>query len=263
MNRLVIVDFQNLKDACERKEVSIKKVLEQILSWRNEEGGIFEIRLFVPGYQDASRWSELNVLQMRYGLSIEVCPVLRKQTGRWKDLVDFYILLWVTKFVVPGSEPKAIKFVTGDGDMSLAANEALRRGKEVEFWPLEESGTTSAALIRNFTVREIELPDKSKGLMLDDNPFVNALAAASKEVAPDLDVQQRVALLSRVVKEVLMRKPLSFQEHIEALGISSDDARKIARALLFAGVAKIFPETTLELEPETESVLYEWLLSYS
>lgn len=279
MSTLVIIDYQNLYKACENK-IPIEQVFEEIERWAAERGGLTEIRLFVPNYQDSTPWRIMRNLQLRYGLSIEVCPVLREREddteafGRrnfWKDLVDLSVYQWLTKYVHPGCGPDTIAFVTGDGDFVLAANEAKRRNKRPEFWGVTKGNNTSGAILKNFTFRELEVRENTF-LFTEENPFILALNAAVEGQPLDQNWQESLRVLKSTVNGVLPalgetdvtleRKIETVAEQIQtSLGIVLEDARRIVQTLLVTGVIKITPITTQSCFVDTSSFLYQWICS--
>lgn len=270
MSVLVLVDWQNLFKACERRETPLEQVFEEIVRMAFERGTIEEIRLFVPNYQlIASPWRLLNTLQLKHGLAVEVCPVLREgaemdKEGS-KDVVDLSAYQWIAKHIYPGIGPEFVFFVSGDGHFIVAANEIRRRGKEVQFWVVDPD-TTSNVIFKNVPVEIIKPREILIGV--EENAFLLMLNKATTGKELDEQDNRRLACLRRVSELLSVpERPVTLEAKIneviisliQQLGIPEDDARQALKALIVAGVVRLYPATTHGLIIDSSSLLFQWL----
>lgn len=270
MSVLALVDWQNLFRACENR-FSIDTVLGEILSMafqRNDS--VEEVRLFVPNYQlITSPWRFINALQLKYGLKVEVCPALREgaeMEESYKDMVDFEVLGWTMKHVHPGIGPDLILFVSGDGHFILAGNEAKMRRKEVEFWVVDPN-MTSGAILRNMTVRQIEI--SGQGILeTEENPFISSLNKATTEQKLTEEDKERLGILRRMGEiSTGMEKPVTIeakmgeisQQFQKKLNVSERDVLKALKTLMVLRVARIYPVSSQGFSIDSSSLLLQWL----
>ena len=272
MEAMVLVDWQNLFNAC-KERVPIDTVFGEITRQALERGPIREIRLFVPNYQlITTPWRLINNLQLRYGLTVDVCPALREgaeMEESYKDVVDFEILRLIMNYIHPGVGSDLIVFVSGDGHFIVAANEARRRGKEVEFWVVDPDATSNV-ILRNEKVREIKISDQPIFMGVEENPFLSTLHRATTEKKLNPKDKERLALLKKV-DEVLFVSPavtaVTFEAKLneisqaihERAGIQEKDVRDVVKALMALGVARFYPVVSQELSIDTSSLLFQWL----
>lgn len=270
MNILILVDWQNLFKTCEGK-FHLDKVVEEIIRRALERGVLQEIRLFIPNYQlIAGPWKLINRLQLKYGLAVSICPCLREgaENGEgYKDLVDFEVLRWITKYLHPGTPPELVVFVSGDGHFLVAANEAKTRGKEVEFWIVNPE-TTSGAILGFQTFREIKIPGEPIFAEEEENAFIATLDKIQKGGETDEADKQRLSFL-RKASEILavIEEPFTLEKKIQEvnqelqqrLGISEKEAKEILKALMVLGAARIYPVASVGLTIDSTSLFLEWL----
>lgn len=267
MKVLVLIDWQNLFNACKDK-VSLEGVFGEITRRALERGIIQEIRLFVPNYQlITSPWRLINQLQLKYGLGVDVCPALREgaeMDESYKDVVDFEVLRWIMNCIHPGIGPELIVFVSGDGHFIVAANEAKRRGKEVQFWVVDPD-TASNVLLRNMPVVTIK-----PGILLgtEENPFLSTLEKATTGKVLDKDDKKRMNYLKKVGEFLhTMEKPATLEAEmntvVQEIQVSFDiperDARALLKALIILNVVWIHPITTHVFRVDRSPILFQWL----
>ncbi len=266
MEVLVLVDWQHLFKACENR-FPLESVFAEIERRALEKGKIIDIRLFVPNYQlITSPWRLINNLQLRYGLVVDVCPALRERAEMeesYKDVVDFEVLKWVMNYIHPSIGPDLIVFVSGDGHFIVAANEARRKGKEVEFWVVDPN-ITSNVLLRNVPVVTIK-----PGILLgtEENPFLSTLKKAMTGEELDKDDKKRLNDLKKA-GEILptLEKPVTLEAEMNAVvqeiqasfGIPERDARALLKALMVLNVVWIHPVTTHVFRVDKSPILFQW-----
>lgn len=270
MDVLVLVDQQNLYKACKAKDIPLDSIFEEIAKKALQKGALQEIRLFVPNYQlITGPWRLINKLQLRYGLVVDVCPALREgaeMEESYKDVVDFEVLKWIMNYIHPGIGPDLIVFVTGDGHFIVAANEARRRGKEIEFWVVDPD-TTSHVLLRNMPVETIEI---SESILIgaEENPFLSTLNKVTTEEELNEKDKERLDSI-RKAGEILpsIETAVTVEAKLNAiakelhgqLGIGEKDAQEILKALMTLGIARIYPIVTHGLSIDSSSILFQWL----
>lgn len=271
MSILVLIDWQNLFKTCENLKISPDETLEEILRRAQERGQIEEIRLFVPNYQFiTSPWRLINSLQLKYGLKVEVCPVLREgaemDEESFKDLVDLSVFAWVTQYVRRFG-PELVVFVSGDGHFLLAANEVKRKGKEVEFWIIDPEAT-SGAILKNATVRKIEISDRAVLIATKENSFLLTLNRATTGKELSAEERQRLDTLNKAA-EILPRleKPLTLEMKAkeisrtlqEQLNIPEQDAQQIVEVFLATEMIRIYTTASAGFSLDSSSWLFQWL----
>ena len=266
---LILIDWQNLLRTCETCEEKIKidEVFGELNQRALERGTLSEIRLFVPNYQlSATPWKMLNILQLKFGVTISVCPTLREGTETesvFKDLVDLEILRWTMKYVHRGIEPTVVVFVSGDGHFLLAANEAKNRGKEVEFWVVNPD-TTSQAIFRFQQYREIKTP--ALPIYSEPNPFIESIERIQKNEGDDND-RKNLLLIKNAADLLAQEEPIDLQGRIDAkiralqkeLNVSEEDAIQILKVLLALGGARIYSVASEGLYIDPASPFIEWM----
>ena len=263
----VIVDWQNVLKACENR-IPLDAIIGEITKRALKYGDIQEIRLFVPNYQSVAPWQILNGLQIKYGLEVSVSPTLREGTRVevLKDVVDFEVLRFVTKHVHANVGASTIVFVTGDSHFLVAANEARRRSKEVEFW-FVDGQNVSGTIRRQENMREIKMTPPV--LLSDENPFLTSLAKATNQEPLDDQDYDRIELINRAAK--INTKPIGWWLSVEAAfqflsnewNVSETDCQQIMEALMVLGIARIYPATTTTVSVDTQSPLFQWLSAFA
>jgi hypothetical protein len=183
----------------------------------------------------------------------------------YKDLVDFEVLRWTMKYVHQGVEPQLVVFVSGDGHFLTAANEAKKRGKEVEFW-LVDKEKTSGAILRFETYHEIQkmpLP-----MMTEPNSFIGALNSFNCTQGPNGEEKSKVILLQRAVEilsvyenqlSIEERREKAIQNLTQALGVSEKDANEILKALLVMEGIRFHPVASTSLYVDSALQFLQWL----
>lgn len=265
MDVQVLVDWQNLFKTCENR-FPIDRVVEEIIGMAEENGLITEIRLFVPNYQNMPwAWKLLNYLQLKYGVAIEVCPVLREgpegEKESWKDLVDLSFYRWVAKHFSVYQKSKLVIFVSGDGHFVVAGNETRRRVKKVEFWIVDPQAT-SEAIFKVFQVREIKIRETSV-LNTEENPFITALKNWKDGALTPTD-RQRLDLLKKVlglipIIGIGVEQTQLNQEIQKRLEVPAEDVRNALQALIATGVMRIHPVIRQAASIDSSSSLFQWL----
>lgn len=266
---LVLIDWQNLWQSCEKEISSSEKFLEEIIAGIIARDDLIEIRLFVPNYQYIkSPWESINRLQLKYGVTVSVCPVLRveeeKEEG-YKDLVDFEVLRWVMNYLHKGIPPELVVFVSGDGDFTVSANEAKKRGKEVEFWIVNPE-TTSDTILKFQVVRKIKIPGEP--IFSGENTFLTTLEKIqeNKEIS-EKDKQNLIYLekaskiLAKAERPITPESKLkqANQKLEKELGISQQKANELLKALMALGAVRLYSAVSWELTINFASPFLQWL----
>lgn len=258
MQIAIIIDWQNLFMLCNGE--GIETIIGAIISMAQNKGEIQELRLFVPAYQSPGPWKSLNFLQLKFGVDVSVCPILREDaTGVIKDTVDFQVLRWVMTHIYQGVGPELLVFVTSDGDFIVPANEARKRGKQVEFWNLGKN--VSRAIEEQEQMRVIKFAPPP---ISSDNPF---LAAATKlntgEPLTDDDKSKLLAIGRTNGASACFGIWPATEELFSKLGegwnVTPEEARQIVEALMVLDIARIFPAMSTTLCVDRSSPLFPWI----
>ena len=262
MSITVAVDYQNVYRACENK-IRLDIVFGEIMKKALAFGQIHEIRLFAPCYQSAAPLKLLNMLQRRFGFEISSCLTLG-QGSDLKDTVDFEVLRWIIRNVYPGNDPDTIAFVTGDGDFIVSANEARRKGKEVEFWFID-SNNVSRSIREGEKFREIKASPAV--LLSGNNQFLTTLKKMQLEQRLDEADKDRLRLINRMMTEEIdgsaKSETILISEISDKLGINESVADDLIKALMAMDVARIYPAITKTLCVDSSSPLFQWVSNFA
>ena len=282
---LVIIDWQNFFKACSAKSPAIKSTPEAIVQRAIQEikamivkrGSSFDVRLFVPNYFNNTHiWRLINSLQVKYGLTVEICPVLREEPDRgerdpfergviYKDMVDISVVSWMFRYVTKAVGFDMIVFISGDSHFLGPTNFARDQGKVVKFWTIDRDGTTSKLIVENEGVEEISILGET--VEFQASPYIPILSKITSGSILDEDELRKMRDLKRVVdflpsweSEVTLEAKLraTAEKINEALAISIDDALDILRILIMYKGLRIYPEISLGLSLSI-SPLVMWL----
>lgn len=272
MDRLVLVDYHNIFKLCKDK-IKLDDVFAAIWKEIEKDGG-GTIRIFVPNYQDSTPWRLINGLMINFGLKCETCIVLR-EGDEWqpefKDVVDLSMLDWIKDNLHPDFEPKAVSFVTHDGDYIFSANEAkFRKKKEVDFWVIDPE-MTSHIIKRYALVTVLDLAGISFAMPEGkENLFVTALnkkLVTGKELTEEekgrlTTLKQIVNLLPSLPQQETDVRSLidsSAKQIKETANIEEETAKEGLKSLAVLGAIRFYPRTMTTCQIDSSSPFFQWL----
>lgn len=255
----IAVDYQNVYRACEDK-VHLDIVFGEIMRKAISRGEIHEFRLFVPCYQSAGPLKLLNALQRKFGLEVSCCLSLGQGTDI-RDTVDFEVLRWVMRNIYPGAGPDTLVFVTGDSHFLVAANEAKRKGKEVEFWFID-SDNVSKIIREEEEFKEIKLAPPI--LLSGPNPFLATLAKIQSGQPLDDNDKANLGAIGRIVRQganetIGSSEAELFDKLSRELNLSPDCTEQLLKALMALDVVRIYPSISAAVCVDTNSPLFQWV----
>ncbi len=256
----ILVDLMNLQKAAEG--ISLETIIGELIQKGLSRGEIQEIILFIPCYQSLAPWQTINELQCKYGVQAVACAVLRNGGDTWKDTVDLQFLLWVKNHVHAGVGPDLLVFVTGDGHYTVAAREAEKKSKKVEFWFVKKSSSVSGLIRQQEEFREIIIAPASNPS--GENPFLDALGklVSQGENSLNQEDRQRLKMISAFVKTDIKNSQTK-EELVESagksLGFDLADTQMIVEDLMSADIARIYPAMNVAISLDRSSGLLQWI----
>ncbi|HCC59713.1 MAG: hypothetical protein A2402_02755 [Candidatus Staskawiczbacteria bacterium RIFOXYC1_FULL_37_43] len=256
----ILVDLMNLQKAAEK--ISLETIIGEIIQKAQSRDEIQEVILFVPCYQSSAPWQTINELQCKYGVQVVACAVLRNGGNAWKDTVDLQFLLWVKNHMHRNVGPNLLVFVTGDSHYMVAAREAEKKDKTVEFWFLKKSPNVSAGIRYQENFQEIIIAPASNPS--GENPFLDALGklVSSGESSLDQEDKRRIRMVSDFakadIKNGLTREGLA-ESASKKLGFELADTKMLVEALMVADIARIYPAINLAISLDRSSDLLQWI----
>ena len=158
--------------------------------------------------------------------------------------------------------PNLLVFVTGDSHYMVAAREAEKKDKTVEFWFLKKSPNVSAGIRYQENFQEIIIAPASNPS--GENPFLDALGklVSSGESSLDQEDKRRIRMVSDFakadIKNGLTREGLA-ESASKKLGFELADTKMLVEALMVADIARIYPAINLAISLDRSSDLLQWI----
>jgi len=188
-----VIDHQNIFNQGKESDIKLDQIYRAIMKMIGEFGEVIDVRSFVPVFQTASGpWKILNELLIKYGVSFELCSVLRDEEKQFKDTVDFSVWRWMIPY---HSCVDTVVIFTGDGDFTVAINWLKLRKKEVLVCTLN-LGMTSDALFQTAPVKQL-LIDEKQFTVSPANPFLMPLSAVTNGKRLDKEGRKKIQILAK------------------------------------------------------------------
>ncbi|OGZ64050.1 MAG: hypothetical protein A3A98_03845 [Candidatus Staskawiczbacteria bacterium RIFCSPLOWO2_01_FULL_40_39] len=272
MQLSIIGDYENLrwaiqdKEAREKNPISMETVTGEIIEKGLALGEIHDFRFFIPAYFNGTSWRLINALMCKFGVKVEVCPVLTEQAGNlggMKDAVDFAVLEWIKDHLHKNVAPKQIIFVSGDGHWIMSGNAAKMKDKKVQFWSLDSSNV-HGTILRQEEFREVKIKASST-LLAGDNPFFQTLNKLIDGKEINGQDSANLKMMARIAQSDLNGS--SETDDVSSListnlGISPKEALALLEALMALDIARIHPAIKRVINIDKSHHLFEWLQVY-
>jgi len=256
----LLFDWMNIQKATEETPPSI--IIGEVLKKAKEREDLYEAILFVPCFQTSLPWQIVNSLALSFGLEVIVCPVLRSGSNGWKDTVDMKVHKWVINHLNPRSEPTTVVFVTGDSHYLLPAQEAKRKGKNVEFWFVECSAVSN--LIRQEKFSAISISSYSP-LAPKPNIFLDVLSKFICAEELTKEEEEKIYLLSQLLKSEIEEVGETLDEIIPRvatkLNLPPQTVREMMECLILSEVVSFYPATAWRITINHSSLIYHSIVA--